>query len=112
MARYDERKSITFFIGILNAVASLVWGALYLLTMEVVKNIGSPSSMLLYIATFFFVAMGAVILPNLEKGSGKKGIAVGTGLSWLAALLYGAYVALYITKYDEVVRKMIPISGG
>ncbi|MCC6574255.1 MAG: hypothetical protein IT462_10735 [Planctomycetes bacterium] len=107
----DGRKSITFFLGIFNIVVALVWGALYILTLEVARSFASPSSMLLYVATFFMVAMGGVIVPNLEKDSGKSGRGTGMLLSWLAALLYGGYAALHYTNYYEVVRRAIFPNG-
>jgi len=110
-SKSSNKKSISYFLGLGNLVIALIWGLVYFLVKEVAANIFSSSSMLLYVATFFLVAMGLVIVPTLEKDSGKKGVNVGVLCSLIAALLYGGYAAMHYTNNYDTVRRMIFPNG-
>lgn len=91
----QEKISITYYVGALNILLALIWGALYGFGVLDSNNISSASAMPFYVGTLFVAGFG-VIFPSLEKTmSARSKINLGFGLSVVSLVMYAAYVGAY-----------------
>lgn len=98
MASGKESTAITFYVGIVNVVLSVLWGALYGFGALNSKDVNSPNATIFYVGTLFAAGFG-IIFPFFEKTMANKvKINEGLGMSLLALAIYGAYIAVYITQ--------------
>lgn len=113
MARADDQgKSITFFIGIANLVLALVWGLLYGVGILSSGSVLASSSMLFYVITMFLCGFG-IIFPFVEKTfSDKPGIQGGLWMSIIAALIYTAYVLVFLRYGTLHIKSLMSTVGG
>jgi hypothetical protein len=92
----DQGRAITLYLGILNVVIAGVWFVLYGFGVLTAKSILESSSLVAYVATFFVVAAGAVIVPVIESETDKQGIKAGIALSILSVAVYAGMVGMYV----------------
>lgn len=112
MASNDQGKSITFYIGAANIVLALVWGLLYGSGFLSSQSVLASSSMLFYVLTMFLCGFG-MIFPFVEKTfSDKPGIQGGLWMSIGSAMIYGAYVGLYVKFGTLHIKTLMATIGG
>ncbi|MBE7492499.1 MAG: hypothetical protein HS108_12160 [Planctomycetes bacterium] len=96
MASGKETPAITFYVGILNIVLALLWGALYGFGILETKDVNSPNSTIFYVGTLFAAGFG-VIFPFFEKTMPNKvKINEGLAMSVVAILMYGGYIGAFL----------------
>lgn len=96
MASGKESPSITFIVGIVNIVLSLIWGGLYGFGILKTEDVNSATATPFYVGTLFVAGFG-IIFPFIEKTMPAKAkINEGLGMSIVAVILYGAYIGAFL----------------
>jgi hypothetical protein len=111
LARDEQGKSITFWIGIANIVLALVWGLLYGGGVLNNASVLASSSMLFYVLTMFLAGFG-IIFPFVERTySDKAGSNAGLWMSAGAVAIYATYVAVFLRFGTLHLKTLLHFSG-
>lgn len=98
MASGKDITSITFYVGVVNIFLALLWGSLYGFGVLSSNTVNSPNATIFYVGTLFAAGFG-IIFPFFEKTIPNKAkINEGLGMSVVAIILYGAYIAVFFTR--------------